>query len=353
MVEFGPIFAYDALSNIYRLITVGTPNTNNLILTRSVIHMQKKSTMTILLLSMISVLIVACTSISSSTVKPEQSTSSSTVEPEQSTTTMRDSGAIVQQYKFKDVTIHTYTSPVAVGSSSTYIIESTNTLVLIDAQWMASFALDFRAYADTLDKPIDRVIITHAHLDHYFGLTAGFPDVDAYALAATQQTIAEQAPNFYKLRQELFGYSAYPAVVIPQMIINEGPLEIDRVRYDIGQISGAEADEEIVITLPDLDTLIVGDLIYNGVHLFLEKQDQSAWIAALAEIEAAAPKLILSGHGSPGGVETATFSREYLEIVTALLATAADGADERAVPRRRRPGAHRCVGGDRAAREEL
>ena len=287
--------------------------------------MQKKSTMTILLLSMISVLIVACTSISSSTVKPEQSTSSSTVEPEQSTTTMRDSGAIVQQYKFKDVTIHTYTSPVEVGSSSTYIIESTNTLVLIDAQWMASFALDFRAYADTLDKPIDRVIITHAHLDHYFGLTAGFPDVDAYALAATQQTIAEQAPNFYKLRQELFGYSAYPAVVIPQMIINEGPLEIDRVRYDIGQISGAEADEEIVITLPDLDTLIVGDLIYNGVHLFLEKQDQSAWIAALAEIEAAAPKLILSGHGSPGGVETATFSREYLETATALLATATDG----------------------------
>lgn len=282
--------------------------------------MQKRfTTITWLLLGIVSLFIAAC--------KPIAPLASPQAQPATTVASIitRESGATVQQYNFDDVTIHAYTSPVAVGSSGTYIIESANTLVLIDAQWMAPFALDFRAYADTLGKPIDRVVITHAHLDHYFGLTAGFPDVDAYALAATQQAIAEQAPNFYKLRQELFGYSAYPAVVIPQMVIDEGSLEIDGVRYEISRVVGAESDEEIVIDLPDLNTLIVGDLVYNGVHLFLGRRDQSAWIAALAEIEAIAPTLILSGHGAPGGVETATFSREYLETATELLATATDG----------------------------
>lgn len=54
-----------------------------------------------------------------------------------------------------ELTVHTLTAPVAMFANSTHIIETPNSLVLVDTQFFLPNALDFRAYADELGKPID------------------------------------------------------------------------------------------------------------------------------------------------------------------------------------------------------
>ncbi len=90
---------------------------------------------------------------------------------------VRDTGSTVSVYEYQDLTIHAYTNGPDAAGSGTYIIESASSLVLIDAQMLAPFALDYRAYADSLGNPIERVIITHEHADHWLGLGAAFNDI--------------------------------------------------------------------------------------------------------------------------------------------------------------------------------
>lgn len=238
------------------------------------------------------------------------------------TTETRASGATVTIHTFPDgLRIHSYVSPLDVGASGTHIIEGPNELVLVDAQWFANFALDYRAYADSLGKPIERVVITHAHLDHYFGLTAGFADVRACALDTTRAKIEEEAPFYYELRQEVFGYGDYPAVVVPDCVQDEGAQMIDGIGLVVSAVEETESEQGILIELPAYDAMVVGDLVYNDVHLFLEKRDVSGWISALEALEADAPTYVLPGHGSPSGPEAIAFNIEYLETATELLAT--------------------------------
>lgn len=82
----------------------------------------------------------------------------------------RETGATVTvPEKSGDVTVHSYLAPEQVFASNTHILELPNSLVLIDAQFLLPNAMDFRADADSLGKPIDRSIITHAHPDHFLG----------------------------------------------------------------------------------------------------------------------------------------------------------------------------------------
>src|SRR4051812_16855845 len=85
------------------------------------------------------------------------------------------------------VRIHTFISSFSYNNiaNATHIIESENKLVLIDGQFLVPYARAFRAYADGLAKPIERLYLSHRHPDHWFGLGAAFRDVSVYALPET------------------------------------------------------------------------------------------------------------------------------------------------------------------------
>jgi glyoxylase-like metal-dependent hydrolase (beta-lactamase superfamily II) len=70
------------------------------------------------------------------------------------------------------VTVHTYTAPSDGWTVNSHIVELSDQLIVIDAQYMMTFAAEVVAFAATPRKPITRLYITHFHPDHLLGAAA-------------------------------------------------------------------------------------------------------------------------------------------------------------------------------------
>ncbi len=231
-----------------------------------------------------------------------------------------------------DITIHSYTSRINAAGNGTYIIESANSLVIVDSQFYVPFAEEFRAYADSLGKPIERIIITHAHADHYGGLGAAFADVPSYALADTIGEIAEQGQARLDSLQPIFGPLAPANVVVPFGVLEPGELVIDGVTYEILAYQDVEADSQVLIRLPQAGAVFGGDLLFNGLHGFLGPGEFDNWLEILqTDVQAQAGyDLILPGHGRPGDGAVVDSVIKYLQTARDALAQAADAEDYKA-----------------------
>lgn len=169
--------------------------------------------------------------------------------------------------------------------------------------------------------PIRYVILTHAHPDHVLGLAAY--DADIIAERATARAMPE--------RRHLFGEVDLPE---PQIQF-EGTLtlRLDEVELQIRRMGG-HAPEQCVIWDPAGKTLWASDLVFNGRPPFIHPHaDLQQWLAALEELEADRPALVVPGHGEPGGPELLSAQRVWIEgFLERLQTLAGEGrsADEAA-----------------------
>ena len=221
------------------------------------------------------------------------------------------------------VTVHSLTAPEQVFADSTHIIETANSLVLVDTQFLLPMALDYRAYADSLDKPIERLIITHAHPDHFLGSEA-FADVDIYALAEVADSIEANGQAEVDEKQAEFGEAIAGTYVVP-MALEPGSAEIDGVTFEFEQVNDAEATIQMVVKVPEYGIVAVGDIVYSGVHLIMAGAPPT-WIAGLQNLQAdsADYPIVLPGHGVPGSPELYAENIAWLSKAGELLGAGVD-----------------------------
>ena len=197
------------------------------------------------------------------------------------------------------IKVHAYTSE---AQQATYIIESKNKLVIIDTQWMVAPANEFRAYANSLNKPIEKIIISHAHVDHFLGLGSSFSNLQekVYATETTQQFIKKVGPMILKGIKKQLGDAVPNKIVTPSKIITMGTLEIDKIKYEIKVLQNGEADEQLLILLPEQKIMIAQDLVFNKRHLYLSNDTLDGWITLLQSLKKNNHyTTILPGHGTP------------------------------------------------------
>jgi len=87
--------------------------------------------------------------------------------------------------KFSNFSIHSYTAPEKGYHVNSHIIETKNNLVIIDTQFLVKSAEEVFQFAKSLNKKIARVIVTHAHPDHWFGNSI-FANCDIYRKRAVK-----------------------------------------------------------------------------------------------------------------------------------------------------------------------
>lgn len=200
------------------------------------------------------------------------------------------------------VQVHTYVA--SDNKVTSHIIETPIHLVLVDAQQEPDMAMEVRDYADSLGKSINRIIITHAHPDHFGGILTGvFDGIPVYALEDTRQAING-------------GVFGIPPGEYVTNTLEPGSTSLGRVRYEFAQVPAAEAFEQLVIHLPQLDTRIVQDLAYNGYHLFLGQAEFTNWIETLRSFSLETngdPETVLVGHGFPTDSDIYEWNMRYLK----------------------------------------
>jgi glyoxylase-like metal-dependent hydrolase (beta-lactamase superfamily II) len=212
-----------------------------------------------------------------------------------------------------DVRIHTFISSFADDNiaNATHIIESKHALVLVDGQFLVPYATQFRDYADSLGKPIERLYLSHRHPDHWFGLGAAFDDVPIYALADTTAFIKGDGEASRKDHLPKLGNLVPDKIVVPDNIVRSGTAAIDDVTYVFREIVNTEIDFLLTIQLPELGVYITQDLIYSGTHLYLTK-DMPHWLQILGELLVSDCDLFLPGHGLPADKNEIARNIEYL-----------------------------------------
>ena len=212
---------------------------------------------------------------------------------------VRESGIQVTVQDLDGVTVHSLTAPEPFFANSTHIIETPNSLVLIDAQFLLPMALDYRAYADGLGKPIERLIITHAHPDHFLGSEA-FADVEIYAVSEVAESVAANGQAEVDEKQAEFGDAIASTFVVPT-VLEPGSVEIDGIAFTFEVVMNAEAEIQVVTKVPAYGIVSVGDIVYSGVHLILAGSPPT-WTAALENLKADSADfpIVLAGHGVPG-----------------------------------------------------
>lgn len=234
------------------------------------------------------------------------------------TVTVLDKGA---------VRIHSYMSSADTFHTTTQLIETPARLVAVDAQLLPVHADEVVAYAKGLGKPLDRLIVTHAHPDHYNG-AARF-GVPVHALAEVREQIIARGDS-----QLPTGLVIPVADFTPTVDLVSGTEVIDEVPFVFEAVSGGEAADELLIKLPEQGVLIAQDLVYNDVHLYLGNNDITGWQQAVDAL-AADPgyDTILAGHGLPTGPEIYEEVRRYLADAHDLLGDDGDAYKKAIVDR--------------------
>jgi len=234
--------------------------------------------------------------------------------------------------EFKDSTIHSYQSPNLTGCVTTHIIETPERLIIIDGQRSVIYGEEIRKYAEGLGKPVDRMIISHLHPDHWFGAYQ-FRDVPVHSLKQTQGEIDQLGEFFIEISKPSLGEHVPPTKVVPDSIIADGSSEtIDGVTLEYRHVTDAESDNMLTVFLPNEKVLIAQDLLYNNCHLFCGHGNFQGWQKSLKDMRKDTSfDLVMPGHGdNTGSRQAIDDALIYLEFVEGVYEKASSGDELKA-----------------------
>jgi glyoxylase-like metal-dependent hydrolase (beta-lactamase superfamily II) len=220
-----------------------------------------------------------------------------------------------------NVKVHTFISPEAFLANATHIIEGPHELIVIDGQFVVPYAMQFRAYADSLGKPISRVYLSHAHPDHFFGIGAAFSDTQIYALPETIEFLKQAGEGIRAALSQVYGAFVTDKVAIPQNVAREGKDVVDGIEFEVVKNTDSETDFQLALKFPQLGIYGTQDLIYSGAHLYINKNFDH-WISILEDLKASEYDLFLPGHGAPADKDEIQNNIDYLKTAKQKFAEA-------------------------------
>jgi glyoxylase-like metal-dependent hydrolase (beta-lactamase superfamily II) len=191
-------------------------------------------------------------------------------------------------------TLHTYIAPEEGEMVCSHIIETPGHLVIIDTQLLIPCAREVRAYAQELGKPIERVVVTHTHPDHWMGLEV-FADLPTSAFPETTAELAQIGEYLLDLKRKTLGDRIAGRLVLPAGDLAEGDVTLDGVRLRWEKLLDAEAPLMALAELPEEQTLVAQDLVYNGVFLVVGDKNAAGeylfdgWLRALRDAQGLRP----------------------------------------------------------------
>jgi glyoxylase-like metal-dependent hydrolase (beta-lactamase superfamily II) len=228
--------------------------------------------------------------------------------------------------------LHSYLSPASAEMVCSQIIETPTSLLIVDVQLLREHARAVRNYAASLGKPINKIIISHCHPDHWAGLEE-FEGVPAYALPETIWEIENYGQAMLDSKQPAFGNAVTRTVSLPAVL----PVErenLDGLELVYRKNTGTESTFSLAVQLPQLHTLVAQDLVYNGVYPYVGDRSYvtkeypfNNWIRTLEQLKTEGYELVLPGHGLPTDASSFDTMIDTLTYAKSVFETAADGEE--------------------------
>jgi glyoxylase-like metal-dependent hydrolase (beta-lactamase superfamily II) len=231
--------------------------------------------------------------------------------------------------QFGPVKIHSYLSPADGLQVNTQMIEGPNAIVIFDAQLLLPYADEVASYVQTLGKPVDRIILSHAHTDHWGGLavlTERFPNARVFALDGIADQVRARGPARLDGLRRTYGGRAATNVTVPTETIAEGLQRIDGVTYDFRRFVDAESDLQLAALLPEQKVLMAFDLVFSpNQHAFTGANHFDHWMIVLESLKTLQGyDTIIIGHDTPVDRSAIDSTMTYVKRAKEIRAASAD-----------------------------
>jgi uncharacterized sulfatase len=172
-------------------------------------------------------------------------------------------------------------------------------VVVIDTGSSRRYGAALREVIDVVaqGQPVERVIITHAHPDHYLG-NQEFLDVPIFGGPETTRLIEASGEDFTVNMYRLVGdWMRGTESVAPTHPAVTGRFELGDHRFNLYRFEG-HTDEDLVLVDETCGVAYAGDLVFNARTLSTPHADLDAWIANLEKLRQAPFGIMVPGHGA-------------------------------------------------------
>jgi glyoxylase-like metal-dependent hydrolase (beta-lactamase superfamily II) len=215
------------------------------------------------------------------------------------------------------------------------LIHGERDAVLVDPPLTEEQAALVGDWVQASGKRLTHILVTHGHGDHWFTADVLARRFGA-RVVATAATIAQMHGNV--AARPLLWDRLWPGQIPPSPVTavatpdNHLTLEGHEVR--LVEVGHTDSDDTSVIHVPDLGLVVAGDVLYNGVHMFIGQSaggGLDAWRTAIDLVEALEPRWIVASHKDKDRDDDATRviaeSRRYLDDVEDALAKYSTATD--------------------------
>ncbi len=151
-------------------------------------------------------------------------------------------------------------------------------------------------------QPIRRIVISHYHADHFYGLQALAADgVPIYAHRAAEKYLQSGQPieRLAQRRTDLFPWVDENTRIVPptQWLDGDTSFRLGGLTFDVIFTGGAHAPEDLMLFVKEDRLLFAGDLLYAGRVPFVGIADSANWLRAMDKLIALDAQVVVPGHG--------------------------------------------------------
>ncbi|MGH8542954.1 MAG: MBL fold metallo-hydrolase [Gammaproteobacteria bacterium] len=229
----------------------------------------------------------------------------------------------------KPLTVRANSAPESAFSATSTLISGDSDAILVDAQFTLSSGSRVADWIQQSGKRLTTVYITHGHPDHYFGLApilAKFPNAEVLAAPDVIEELRGYAPQALVQWKPLYGEDLPAEPVFPKPF-SGGQITLEGQTIELIALQPAESEHATAVWVPSSKTLIAGDAIFNGVHVWLagvNAERRENWLQNLERLRALGPTVVIAGHRAPGASDapavldsTAQYVRDFSQAVAA------------------------------------
>src|SRR5580700_1663538 len=203
--------------------------------------------------------------------------------------------------------------------------------VLVDAMGTVAEAEALADWVALHNRNLETIYITHAHFDHFYGLSVlldRFPDARAIATPKTVKAMQMSfTPPVERLARHMFPGQVPTKLVAPETYERE-TFTLEGHELRIIEQGNTDSPDSTSLYVPSIGLIVAGDVVYNQCHMYVgdtTPESRMNWIADLDRLAALKPAIVVAGHKKPGAPDSPSAiqdTKRYLEDFDRLQKTA-------------------------------